>query len=225
MYFKHKFFELYQADYSSIRKNGKSIHWNQFDELISTRKHYFSLIKRACDFQLLDEAFYNQAKSTIWKVPEIQKKMLVFKEQDYNEFVSKHKSLFFNYCISYIFRNGSIAKWRDKYYELVENLLNSSLPDNVLNFIIKSSRFSNGLNMVKAPIYLIGDEARETRFDNLSFQRNSFLAEDALTPPFHLYFLPSYNEMGMHQDVDISSLFRYVAECLIIVLVESLENN
>lgn len=212
---KHKFFEIYQETYSSVKEHGTEIQWNQFDELISTRKHYCSLIKRSSDFQLLDEEFYNMFISSDWENSTIKEKVSVFKNMKYGDFVKNNKSLFFNYCIKHITKELAIDEKKVLYYQCVEDLFNKNLPEKILNCIIRSSRFSCGLNTIKSPVFLVGDLSKEIRLEQLSFQRDSFLVEEALTPPFHFYYLPDYNEIGVPYDVDIKELINPLAKCLV----------
>ncbi len=212
---KHKFFEIYQETYSSVKEHGKEIQWNQFDELISTRKHYLSLIKRSSDFQVLDEVFYNLCREHRWANNDIQQKIDALKKVKYSDFVNKQKSFFFNYCLSRLWEKLAIDEQRMVYYQRVEELLNEDLPENVLHCIMRSSRFGCGLDIVKSPVFLVGDLAKETSLEQLSFQRNSFVAEKALTPPFHLYYLPDYNEMEEPHKVDVHVLINQLSKCLI----------
>ena len=211
---KHKFFDIYKDSYSSIKENGRKVQWNQFDELISTRKHYFSLIKRFGDFQLLDEAVYNLVTSSDWKTESINKKIRELKNIKYSDFVKNNKTFFFNYCITYLFQ-VVIEEKKDFYYQMVEEYFNENLPQNILNCMVKSSRFSCGLNTVKYPVYLVGELSQEIRLDQLSNQRNSFLAEKALTPPFHFYYLPSYNETGVPNTIDTKYLIGNLSNILV----------
>lgn len=214
---KHKFFDIYDETYYSVKQHGTKIQWNQFDELISTRKHYFSLIKRASDFQVLDENFYKCFVSCGWENTAIKEKISAYKDVKYGDFVRQNKSLFFNYCIKHITKELAIEEKKNLYYQSVENLFNENLPNKILNCIIRSSRFSCGLNTIKSPVFLVGDGEveREIRLEQLSFQRDSFLIEEALTPPFHFYYLPGYDESGVPYEVDINELIEPLTKCLI----------
>ena len=209
---KHKFFVLYGDSYSSIKEHGKDKRWNQFDELISTRKRYFSFIKRSSDFQILDEAFFNLFLSNNWNSDSFIAIHNKIKNISYNDFVKKYKSLFFNYVIKY---NLTSKEDNQSYYKDVENIFNNNLCNNVLNCIIRSSRFGCGLDIVTSPVYLVQNATRNFGLDQLSFQHNSFLAEEALTPPFHFYYLPDYNENGMFCEINSDELIETLTNCLI----------
>lgn len=214
---KHKFFVLYDEDYSSIKSHGADIRWNQFDELISTRKHYFSLIKRSGDFQLLDKSFYEAFMKEHWTDGKLS--IISSKKLQYSDFIKENKSFFFNYIIKYVLITKDSIK---SFYQNVEEYFNNNFCQNssndLLNCIIRSSRFSCGLDTVKSPVFLTGIDKEPLRLENLSSQRNSFLAEEALTPPFHFYYLPKYDSNAIPVSVNLKQIYKNLTLSLINVL-------
>lgn len=222
---KNKFFEIYKNDYSSVKINGTDPQWNQFDELISTREHYFSLIKRSGDFQFIDEAFFNEFIKKDWCSKDIKLKIEIMKqkkEDKYGIYRKNHNNFFFNEVISQWFK--TLVLTGDKiYYRAVEELLNQNNKNKkseINDCIIRSSRFKSGLSTVKSPVFLIDNDNREIMFEELSFRKNVILEEEKVTPPFHLYYLPKYDENGMHCKVDIKSLIDELAKVLVDCLNE-----
>lgn len=212
---KHKFFYLYDGNYSSIKENGADVRWNQFDELISTRKHYFSLIKRAGDFKLLDEMFYNSFMKEKWSRKTLYDIFEENKNNSYSSFMKEKKSFFVNHIIKFVLTTKDEKKL---FYERAENHFNENLCDDLLNCIIRSSRFSCGLDTVTSPVFIKESAKNIFRLENLSFQRDSFLAEEALTPPFHFYYLPKYNTNGIPKHINFDQLFDKLVSCLIFSL-------
>lgn len=111
---KHKFFKLYGENYLSIRKNGSIVRWNQFDELISTTKHYYSFIKRSSDFQLIDEAFFQIFTQNTWKVKELNLICEESKGKKYSEFLRERRTFLFTHCINYTIGNLSVGDMKEE---------------------------------------------------------------------------------------------------------------
>ena len=212
---KHKFFKLYGENYLSIRKNGSIVRWNQFDELISTTKHYYSFIKRSSDFQLIDEAFFQIFTQNTWKVKELNLICEESKGKKYSEFLRERRTFLFTHCINYTIGNLSVGDMKESFYQSVEDALNHSSNLQIQNYIVRSSRFSHGLNTVKAPVFLIDREENSIILEQLSTQRNIFLQEEALTAPFHLYYLPEYNDQNIPCKIDSKKLIDILANVLI----------
>lgn len=212
---KHKFFKLYGENYLSIRKNGSIVRWNQFDELISTTKHYYSFIKRSSDFQLIDEAFFQIFTQNTWKVKELNLICEESKGKKYSEFLRERRTFLFTHCINYTIGNLSVGDMKESFYQSVEDALNHSSNLQIQNYIVRSSRFSHGLNTVKAPVFLIEREENSIILEQLSTQRNIFLQEEALTAPFHLYYLPEYNDQNIPCKIDSKKLIDILANVLI----------
>ncbi len=215
---KHKFFEIYGDSYMSIQKHGSDIQWNQFDELISTTKHYHSLIKRASDFQLIDQECYKLFVETKWQTEKLNKMAQGLKNKKYTDFLKEQRSFLFTYCINYIIEELIVDDMTETFYQEVENTLNESVGDKTLNFVLRSTRFSHGLNTVKSPVFLVDNQGNEIILEQLSIQRNAFLQEEALTPPFHLYYLPRYDSQNIPYEVDLSELTYSLAQKLMMSL-------
>ncbi len=104
---------------------------------------------------------------------------------------------------------------KESFYQSVEDALNHSSNLQIQNYIVRSSRFSHGLNTVKAPVFLIDREENSIILEQLSTQRNIFLQEEALTAPFHLYYLPEYNDQNIPCKIDSKKLIDILANVLI----------
>lgn len=214
---KHKFFEIYGQSYMSIHKHGKDVQWNQFDELISTTKRYFSLIKRSNDFRLIDEQFYEMFSDYSWKSKKLQEAANMIKSQKYFDFIKERRTFFFTYCINQLVEKLTVLEATCAYYQEVENQINANRNSEIFDCIIRSSGFGLGLNTVRSPVFLADKNSDGVLLEHLSSQRDVFLKEEALRPPFHLYYLPQYDD-DMPVIVDTrqlsKSLARALVECL-----------
>lgn len=222
---KHKFFEIYKEYYMSIPKNGNDIQWNQFDELISTTKHYHSLIKRPCDFQLIDEEFFGLFFSPEWRISGLYEKLQEYENEKYTKFLEKKRSFLFTYCINYLVAKLAVDDMKESFYQMVEDMINGSIKNNTLNYIVRSARFSHGLNTVKSPVFLVDDQGNAIRLEQLSTQRDMFLMEEALTAPFHLYYLPKYDDNNIPNNINLQELILMLAQTLIKCLKKFVEKD
>ncbi len=222
---KHKFFESYGETYLSIAQHGEDIKWNQFDELISTTKHYHSLIKRSSEFRLIDEEFYNLFLKTEWKIPSLSRKAKELHSSKYIDFLKGQRSFLFTYCINYLVEELTVEDVKTSFYQSVEDAMNQPSEIPILHCIVRSARFSHGLNTVNSPVFLVDNQGNEIRLEQLSTQRNTFLQEEALTPPFHLYYLPEYDGQNIPCEIDLQKLRTVLAQTLIKCLEAFVEKH
>lgn len=216
---KHKFFFKYGATYMSLRKNGNDVLWNKFDELISTTKRYISLFKRANDFREFDKVFFAQLKEEFDKIPSFFKESLP-NLTVYNEFYDMHHSFVFNYCIEKIFL---IDTYKERFFGNFEQQINMQVKESDLkinNCLLRSCMFSFGYNTAKSPLYLYKEDDFIIRIEQFTTQLESFQKERAITPIFHLYYLPYYNtKFGLYEEIDVNDLFNVLAKSAVSVII------
>ena len=189
---KHCFFDIYGADYLSLRKYGNDILWNKFDELISSTKRYHSFLKRTSDFREFDKLFFTYLKENIDSMDNfISNKIPAL--TTYSSFYEKYHSFIFNYCIEILCITDT---HKQRFFENFELELNSLLKDEDLsinNCLLRSCMFSFGYKTAKTPLYLYNSDDTEIKIEQTSSQLEIFQQERALSPIFHLYYLPEYN--------------------------------
>ncbi|MCM1213710.1 MAG: hypothetical protein NC548_04220 [Lachnospiraceae bacterium] len=211
---KHNFFDIYGQNYMSIREHGNDVQWNQFDELISTTKRYYSLIKRSDDFRIIDEQFYLLFSGHDWKLRKLQELAHNVSTQKYLDFLKERKTFLFTYCINQLIEELTVPEAISAFYQLVEEEMKEGMKEGIMDCIIKSSSFGLGINTVKSPVFLADKNNEGILLEQLSSQRDIFLKEEALRPPFHLYYLSQY-EGDMPSAVDIGKLSENLAKVLI----------
>lgn len=211
---KHKFFELYGSNYMSVHEYGNDIRWNQFDELISTTKRYFSLVKRSDDFRIIDEQYYLLFLMHDWKLNKLQEMANAIKMLKYVDFLKERKTFLFTYCINQLIEDLTVPEAISAFYQLVEERIRDEMNGEINDCIIKASTFGLGINTVKSPVFLADKNGEGILLEHLSSQRDVFLKEEALRPPFHLYYLPQY-ENDIPSTVDILKLSKNLAQALI----------
>lgn len=230
---KNSFFEKYKGEYLSMSKYGSDILWNQFDELISTTKHYHSLFKRSVDFRKFDKLLFNNIIINANK-SQLKKYFGISKEDEanfsYNNFSEPNKSLIFNYCIEHFYK---IDSQRDLFFKDLEKNLNSkivSVQHNVTDCLLRPCLFSFGYKQTE-PIYLwdVTNKNENIRIEQISSQLDSFLRERALSPIFHLYYLPAYdnshNEVFSVNKNDILKILAEVACEMILLEFKKMEEH
>ena len=194
---KNNFFEKYKSDYLSMYKNGDNILWNRFDELISTTKHYHSFFKRSSDYRKFDKALFTKLIENI--DPKLLKMIFMIENPDkiisYEDFSGNNKSLFFNYCVEHLFK---LDKKKLLFFEDFEDKLNEYIKKentNIIDCLLRPCLFSFGYKSSE-PIYLwdVSNQKDAIRIEQLSSQYDAFQRERALSPIFHLYYLPNYDK-------------------------------
>lgn len=211
---KHNFFNIYGQNYMSIHEHGNDVQWNQFDELISTTKRYFSLVKRSDDFRIIDEQYYALFEIHEWKSSKLKEMVNVIKSQKYADFLKERRTFLFTYCINQLVEELTVPEAISAFYQLVEDQIKEEMKDEIIDCIIRSSSFGLGINTVKSPVFLIDKNDEGILLEHLSSQREVFLKREALRPPFHLYYLPQYDG-DMPSAIDIVKLSKNLAQALI----------
>lgn len=228
----NKFFERYgSSKYYNLSVYGNNPEWNRFEELISTKKRYHSLIKRSRDFRFLDEKFYDSMRSKILEMDASEEKhwdnfTLVKLSNSYLEFCKQTKSFCWNYCWDMII--GDIDDKKD-IYSKAEIYLNSlkEEKDNcgVAHFLVRSCEFKTGYSVAKYPVNLthmgkvfplgqvsnIGDDLKNAR---------------NLLPLFHVFYLPQYDTSREEVIMcNINMIYEYLAEVLSKIVLDRLSEQ
>ena len=229
---RNKFFERYgSSKYYNLSVYGNNPEWNRFEELISTKKRYHSLIKRSRDFRFLDEKFYDSMRSKILEMDASEEKhwdnfTLVKLSNSYLEFCKQTKSFCWNYCWDMII--GDIDDKKD-IYSKAEIYLNSlkEEKDNcgVAHFLVRSCEFKTGYSVAKYPVNLthmgkvfplgqvsnIGDDLKNAR---------------NLLPLFHVFYLPQYDTSREEVIMcNINMIYEYLAEVLSKIVLDRLSEQ
>lgn len=193
---KTAFFEKYNKNYRNKAKVDSDEVWNMFDELISTKKHYYSYFKRSVDFISFDSkirnAWLNHYQQSIDKKEsnKIREKInTVLQNQKGNTIPNK-------FSLSLIMSELNINEI--SFYQEVEKELNKKLKENneacVRHCLIRPCKFSLGYN-VKTPVYLWDTAETTKRFTQVSQKVEYIQQLKDLYLPFHLYYLP-YGEFS-----------------------------
>ena len=190
-----KFFYKYKDDYISISNYGNDKMWNRFDELISANKHYFSYFKRAVDFRKFDREFFDKTKTELQyiknNIPNINKvkQLDEILAGDYKEYIEKYKYFFINYCIDSLYELEVLKE--TLFFNIEKGLNEKDLSEtHIQNCILRSCAFNFGYNTAKTPVFFYDPNNEPIRIEQMSTQLKSFKMKRALSPLFHLYFLP-----------------------------------
>lgn len=217
---KQKYFDAYGEDYLSFKRNGVNIMWHRMDELISSKKHYLSLIKRSDGFRQFDELLWNQLAD------EDRKRLFDFppdKEvSEYTKFLGGGEFAF-NAALKKI---ASQQAARAKFFEEFETRLNQLIHDDpnlsIADCLLGDCSFKVGLRLGEQ-LY-ISDGNGEKPFSHYSDLYWILMDRRDLLPGFHLYFLPAYDtahEEYAAYDLDV---FRSaIAKLAAAMLVERLD--
>lgn len=219
---KHNFFEIYGIDYLSLRKNGNDILWNRFDELISSTKRYHSLIKRTSEFSEFDKHFFEKFKTKIDsdKIP-LPKKIPSL--TTYSEFFETNHSFLFNFCVKSLCITEELSDNFFKCFEEEINLLANNYSLNINDCLLRSCMFSFGYGTAKAPLYFSDSKNNATEIQKVSSQLDIFQKERAISPIFHLYYLPKYNrQYNVYFEIDKTHLISILAEAAVNTILKFL---
>ena len=190
---KHAFFEKYGNKYRSKKDNFGDAIWNKFDELISTKKHYFSQFKRSIDFfefdKRLGEEILKRFESKKIKEEFIRGLLHFIKENQ-----SSKENLKDEFYFDKI-RGCFLTEQRGVFFQYIEKELNCFLSTeegkvcNIVDCMICDCNFKTGFS-VNAPIYLTNDQGSILHLDQVSKIRKILLSKKCLYLPFHVYYLP-----------------------------------
>lgn len=216
---KSKFFDKYKEMYLSLRENGNDILWNKFDELISTTKRYHSFFKSTTDFNKFDKLFFislkDKSKNLLKYNEKLAKKILSY--NTYNDFFNENHSFVFNYCIETLF------PYKELYFTEFEQKINSVVSEypniKIVNCLLRSCMFSFGYHTAKNPLFLLDRDNEPIEIAQLSSQLQTFQNERAISPIFHLYYLPYY-EIRYNGYADIN--YDYFRNMLVKTAIDTL---
>lgn len=221
---KNNFFEKYKENYLSLQTNGNDVLWNRFDELISTTKRYHSFFKRSFDFREFDKMFYVELKEFAKKYPGRAENIRSLIKESYNDFFNKYHSFIFNYVFEILF---STKSQKEAFFESFETNLNISIKKEkdigILDCLLRSCMFSFGYQTAKTPLFLYDSNYAPIRIEQISSQLENFQKERAVSPIFHLYYLPTYDTChNISSEVDKGKLLKILAEVALHVMEERL---
>ena len=194
---KVSFFEKYQENYRDENSNSNDYMWNMFDELISTKKHFYSYFKRNVDLIGFDSSF-----KTMWLNESAYFENSTMKSM-YDLTVTKIKEKK-HYNAGYVFNTVtnsfiSVGKnIRSFFYHSVEKKINDYLATeegkkiNILHCIISPCEFSLGCYNIGSPLYLWDKDEKARSVEMVSICAELLNQQKASYVPFHLYFLPSH---------------------------------
>ena len=194
---KHNFFAIYGTNYLSLRANGNDVLWNKFDELISSTKRYISFIKRSNDFREFDKLFFAKFIESYNGIDRYITDIITdnLSKMSHNDFYRKHHSFIFNYIIDKICITDT---HKEIFFTNFENEMNKLVIDKdfkISNCLLRPCMFSLGCNTSKTPLYLTYIGETPIMLEQVSSQLETFQRERAISPIFHLYYLPTYNNI------------------------------
>lgn len=229
---RNKFFSKYSVNYYNLDENGNSPEWNRFEELISAKKRYFTLIKRSNDFRVFDENLYKCLKERIKEIEDSfvnYKDIELFQDKpnqkiDYAEFCNKKQSFCWNYFRDIIF------DFKEEFYFEVEKGLNSLTDEQkeeigAIHFLVRKCEFKTGVSEAKYPVHLC-NKGKAVPLSQISNIGANLKWERRLIPLFHVYYLPIYN----NSDNDFlscneSKLYDVLAKNFAEVLIKKLKEQ
>lgn len=186
---KHKYFEAYGDSYLSFVANGGDTIWHRLDELISSKKHYLSLIKRAGGFRTIDEPLYNSLMSQNY----LEKCMLVSSGEtlNYSQFLSRGE-----YALNKILRTiASTNELRQQFFTELEAKVKKAIKDNnyqISDCFLSDCTFKPGLRQSE-PLFITSPELDDKPFSHYSSLYDILMMRKKLLPSFHVYYLPEYD--------------------------------
>lgn len=231
---RNKFFEKYDNNsYYNLDEYGNDPEWNRFEELISAKKRYHSLIKRSRDFRVFDEKFYEILQEKVIDLPYITVKkekggdVSLFNflaDNNYLDFCKETKSFCWNYCWDMI-----IGEKKDIYLNAEKKLNELPTADKdhcgVTHFLVRSCEFKTGYSAAKSPVYLTHKDKvfplgqASNIGDDLKRARN-------LLPLFHVFYLPQYDsEREEIKACEVDAIYAELADVLSEILIKRLNEQ
>ena len=212
---KVHFFEKYGQTFRDMDKYKSDPLWNMFDELISAKKHYYSVYKRNTDFLNFDTVFgsewLKQNESSTDKV----KKGLVATLQ--RKVTNKEKIGFsFNAITTALVTNKVL------FYQKIEKQINEYLITeegktlNILHCLMRPCDFNLGCYNVGAPVYLWDNNDVIHRAEAISIKDEQLKSQQKSNVPFHLYYLPD----NPAKPVNIELLEKHITSLILTELVK-----
>lgn len=220
---KHKFFETYKNNYLSIKENAKFINWHRLDELISTKKHYFSLIKRSGEFRFLDELLYNSIKDKkclkSWGIEGSDEGL------NYAAFLSKGE-----YAFNKLIKNAAPTNYdRQKFFLLLENRVKDVIEEEVdckvADCFLGDCAFKLGISQSE-PLFITSPQLEPKPFSHYSSLHTILMTRKKLLPSFHVYYLPCYDDVhNEYFKADIEKFQKILVQCIVELINEMKNDN
>lgn len=188
---KVSFFNKYSDTFRSYTIHKADPMWNMFDELISSKKHYYSYFKRCTDFIGFDTSFgrkWMQENESNIDTP-LKKKIFDLLKSKFDD---KVKTGFAFHTIMALISDKS----KLVFYQNIEKKINDYLLTetgkalNILHCLMRPCDFSLGCYNVAAPVFL-WEENDLYRMDSISIKDDQLKHQKNSCVPFHLYYLPS----------------------------------
>lgn len=187
---KHKYFEAYAGDYLSLAAHAEDIDWYRLDELISSKKHYHSLIKRSGGFRKFDECFYN-CLAPCGQVKELGV-LKDGKPQSYSQFLKRGEYAFNKMLRTVAGDNKLRAKFFEEFEEGVKRLVSDHPEYHIIDCFVGDCAFKPGIRMSE-PLYISVPGQEEKLLWHYSSIYHILMKKSNLLPCFHAYFLPEYD--------------------------------
>lgn len=186
---KHKYFENYGENYLSFASNGNKVDWHCLDELISTKKHYFSLIKRSGGFRYLDELLYNRIKDKgcleSWGIVPTGEPL------NYSMFLNKGE-----YALNKLIRKvASTTFERQKFFWQLEKKVKCAIKNGdykIADCFLGDCSFKPGISQSE-PLFITSPGLDAKPFFHYSSLYTILMTRKKLLPSLHVYYLPCYD--------------------------------
>lgn len=221
---------LLKSSYFSMYFNGEDYSndpiWNMFDELISTKKHFFSFYKRYSDFINFCKNFiikwYNNTKNkdTTDSIKKIINEFSKYFNDDGTpkQSFNSPRPIYNLKNVSGIFKLHFDNIGEFDFYKRIENEMNTYLKTAELGVdyvLIRSCSIKKGCNSVGYEVSFWDDKNELKVLPSISNISEMLNEQISTFPPFHLYYLQSKNN-----DLDKSML----EEKLIEIIIQELDN-
>lgn len=222
---KHKYFEAYSNTYLSFSKNGGDVMWHRLDELISTQKHYHSLIKRSGNFRRFDETVYNGLAEQ--GTSELLDRLGILGKDRYAQYVNDNGEYVFNRALRELapdkqLRSHLFLVFNQRVQDLVKPVQN---PFQIADCFLADSSFSMGIQMTD-PLYITAPGQKDKPFVRYSALYNVLSCEKKLLPSVHIYYLPKYDtDHSEYCPVDTTAFLEAAAEEAVKTILEVWEEK
>ena len=188
---KHKYFDQYAESFLSRKKHANDPNWNRLDELISSKKHYYSLLKRSDDFRQFDELLYDVLKKNPCSV--VSNVIDLDKTGSYTGFLNQEGEFLFNRIVRIIAPSKDL---REKLFMSLKTALHIHIKEeeslNIVDCFLSDCTFSSGIRQ-SDPLYIISSKNEVKPFFHYTSLCDDLVKKRNLLPSFHLYYLPAYD--------------------------------
>lgn len=212
---KHKYFEAYGANYLSLEAHVQDIDWYRFDELISAKKRYHSLIKRSGGFRKFDECFYNSlvacGQEEAFHLPG---------EGEYIKFLKGGEYAFNKALRTVVSGNEARARFFGELEENAKRLALEHPEYHIIDCFVGDCAFKLGVKWSE-PLYISSPEQDEKKLWHYSSIYHILNSKRNLLPCFHAYFLPEYDTSnGRYKDVDTKGFQNELAQFAATLIID-----